>query len=66
MLLIVNAAKLDDIKSYLQVSAGLPKVEYISVYSPNITSETRDQFNQELIPAIKQMGLDDARLRFRG
>jgi len=66
VLLIVNAAKLDDIKSYLQVSAGLPKVEYISVYSPNITSETRDQFNQELIPAIKQMGLDDARLRFRG
>lgn len=66
VLLVINAVDLSEIKLHLQLSPGLPKIEYISVYSPNITNETRDQFNQELIPAIQQMGLDIARLRFRG
>ncbi|GAB6071266.1 site-specific DNA-methyltransferase [Thiomicrorhabdus hydrogeniphila] len=66
VLLVINAVDLAEIKLHLEVSPGLPKIEYISVYSPNITHETRDQFNQELIPAIQQMGLDIARLRFRG
>lgn len=77
VLLIVNATDMTSIKQTLsrshvecgsdaEDSTGRSKVEYISVYSPNITHNTRDQFNQELIPALKQMGLDDSRLRFRG
>lgn len=66
VLLIVNATDLSTIKKYLQAKTDRQKVEYISVYSPNLSNNTRDQFNQELIPALKQMGLDDARLRFRG
>ncbi|WP_051145022.1 site-specific DNA-methyltransferase [Thiomicrorhabdus sp. Kp2] len=66
VLLIVNAIALESIKTHLLNRSGLVKVEYICVYSPNISSETRDQFNQELIPALKQTGLDEARLRFRG
>lgn len=66
VLLIVNATDMATIKQHLQASSDKTNVEYISVYSPNITNERRDQFNQELIPALKQMGLDDSRLRFRG
>lgn len=66
VMLIVNATDIAVIKQQLQAKTDSLKVEYISVYSPNLRNNTRDQFNQELIPALKQMGLDDTRLRFRG
>ncbi|MBE0470869.1 MAG: site-specific DNA-methyltransferase [Methyloprofundus sp.] len=64
VLLIVNDLPISDIKRHLSQPAN--RVEYVSIYSPNISGSKRDQFSQELKPALLQMGLDESRLRFRG
>lgn len=64
VLLIVNDLPISDIKT--QLSQTQNRVEYVSIYSPNISGPKRDQFSQELKPALLQMGLDESRLRFRG
>ncbi|WP_044406284.1 site-specific DNA-methyltransferase [Thiomicrospira microaerophila] len=64
VLLILNDLPISDIKT--QLSQTQNRVEYVSIYSPNISGPKRDQFSQELKPALLQMGLDESRLRFRG
>jgi adenine-specific DNA-methyltransferase len=64
VLLIVNDLPIERIQSALSETQN--RVEYVSIYSPNISGAQRDQFSQELKPALAQMGLDESRLRFRG
>ncbi|MBD3755022.1 MAG: site-specific DNA-methyltransferase, partial [Gammaproteobacteria bacterium] len=64
VLLIVNDLPIERIQSALSETQN--RVEYVSIYSPNISGAKRDQFSQELKPALAQMGLDESRLRFRG
>lgn len=64
VLFIVNDLPIEQIQS--AISQAQNQVDYVSIYSPNISGSHRDQFSHELKPALAQMGLDESRLRFRG
>lgn len=64
VLLIVADITIDELKA--QLAQAAQPIEYVSIYSPSISGNRRDQFVQTLKPALAHMGLDESRLSFRG
>lgn len=64
VLFIVADIAIEDLK--VQLAQVKQPIEYVSIYSPSISGNRRDQFIQMLKPALSFMGLDESRLSFRG
>lgn len=64
VLFIVADIAIEDLK--VQLAQVKQPIEYVSIYSPSISGNRRDQFVQMLKPALSFMGLDESRLSFRG